>query len=243
MNTIQCPQCQKDVQVPQEGYYSCPHCQVSFEYLEKVSSPWESRWNMQPIGAYFETLMRVALHPVTFFKKHLVSQAFWAVLFFSFIGQLVGMLSLFIFQTLFHLAVPAIFAGSVDALSGFVITPMVMGVGALAGLLSAFAGVFLQVVFYHLFLLIVGGARNGFKSTFDVVCFSNGLQVVSIVPFVGQLAAWIWQLVVVVIGFKEVHQISYAKSILAVILPLVLCVCLFMTGFSSLMALMASSGF
>lgn len=51
-------------------------------------------------------------------------------------------------------------------------------------------------------------------------------------PFCGQLVAWIWTVVLYVIGLGEAHRVGYGKSAAAVLLPIVLlCCCCAAVGF------------
>jgi len=70
-----------------------------------------------------------------------------------------------------------------------------------------------------LLLLIVRGAGNGFEATFRVVCFSQGVQVLGIVPLLGGWVAGIWKLTAQIIGLKEIHETSYLRVIIAFLIP------------------------
>jgi hypothetical protein len=86
-------------------------------------------------------------------------------------------------------------------------------------------GVFIASAVYHVVLLILGGARRDFEATFRVVCFAEAPYVLMIVPFCGNLVAWVWGLVLAIIGLSTAHQISGGKATAAVLLPLALVCC------------------
>ncbi len=73
----------------------------------------------------------------------------------------------------------------------------------------------------HLSLLIVGGGRSGFEGTFRIVAFSQSTKILNLVPFVGGFVGWFWHLIVQVIGLREMHETSYSRTIIAMILPIV----------------------
>lgn len=73
----------------------------------------------------------------------------------------------------------------------------------------------------HVTLLIVRGAGQGFGATFKVMAYSQASQILGLVPFVGGLIGWFWQLVIRIIGLKEVHQTTYTRVIIAFLLPVV----------------------
>ncbi len=97
--------------------------------------------------------------------------------------------------------------------------------------------VILEILFstsiLHAALYIVRGAGHGFDATFKVMAYSQAPQVFGLIPFVGGLIGWFWQLVIRIIGLKEIHQTSYARVILAFLLPLVVMILagLTVTGF------------
>jgi hypothetical protein len=84
----------------------------------------------------------------------------------------------------------------------------------------------------HLCLLIVGAGRNGFEGTFRIVAFSQSIKILGLVPFVGGFIAWFWQFIVLVIGFREMHETSYLRTIIAILLPIALVFVLFFATMS-----------
>jgi hypothetical protein len=86
-------------------------------------------------------------------------------------------------------------------------------------------GVFVASAIYHVMLLILGGARRDFEATFRVVCFAEAPYVLMIIPFCGNFVAWVWGMVLAIIGLSTAHQISGGKAAAAVLLPIVLVCC------------------
>lgn len=79
----------------------------------------------------------------------------------------------------------------------------------------------------HLFLLIVGGAKQGFNATLRATCYALGSQVLLLLPLCGTLLALIAGIAFTIVGFSAAHRISIARSALAVLLPICFCcVCL-----------------
>ena len=106
---------------------------------------------------------------------------------------------------------------------------------ALVGMpIAATAGLFIQAGFYHLGLLILGAAKRDFSATFRTVCYSMGPQIFQIVPFFGGLIAGFWVIVLNIIGLKVVHETTYARSSIAVFLPLIICCGLLLVIFATL---------
>ena len=125
-------------------------------------------------------------------------------------------------------------SGSLLTLTGGLLGPI--GIGAIfIGLmilspLYVLAGMFLSAGILHLCLLAVRGAPNRFEATFRVVAYSQAIQVLALIPFVGGPVAWIWNLIVQVIGLKEIHDITYGRVVLALLIPLALIALLGIAG-------------
>jgi hypothetical protein len=84
-------------------------------------------------------------------------------------------------------------------------------------------GVFIGSAIVHLFLMLVGGAKTGFASTVRVMCYAGTVQIVQVIPLCGGTVAFIWALVLEIIGLAIAHRTTQGKSALAVLLPLFLC--------------------
>jgi hypothetical protein len=54
-----------------------------------------------------------------------------------------------------------------------------------------------------------------------MVAFSQSTKILELVPFVGGFVGWFWHLIVQVIGLREMHETSYWRTIIAMILPIV----------------------
>ena len=78
---------------------------------------------------------------------------------------------------------------------------------------------FLYSGFLHLMLLLVRGGKQGFKATFSVVAYSQATLAWNIIPFMGSWIATVWQLIIQLMGLHEIHHISYARVIMAFLLP------------------------
>ena len=84
--------------------------------------------------------------------------------------------------------------------------------------------VFIGSAIIHLCLMILGGAKQTFETTFRVVCFAAGSTgPLMIVPFCGGFIGGIWGIVAECIGLSRAHEIDIGRAIMAVLLPLVVC--------------------
>ncbi|HEY2416258.1 MAG TPA: YIP1 family protein [Pirellulaceae bacterium] len=84
----------------------------------------------------------------------------------------------------------------------------------------------------HVILLMMNGAKQGFETTFRVMCYGYYSALVpatflNLVPYLGGLASIIWIIVLLVHGLARGHEISGGKATVAVVLPLFACCGLF----------------
>jgi len=85
-------------------------------------------------------------------------------------------------------------------------------------------GMFIISGILHLCLMMVGGAKKSFETTFRVVCFSSGsTYLLSMIPFCGGMIAGIWNIVVEIIGLARAHETDTGKAVMAVLLPIIVC--------------------
>ncbi len=76
----------------------------------------------------------------------------------------------------------------------------------------------------HVILILLGGAKQSFKTTFRVVCYSTGsAAVLLIIPALGSSVCFVWRTVVTTIGLAKAHEISIGKAAVAVLVPLFFC--------------------
>jgi hypothetical protein len=91
------------------------------------------------------------------------------------------------------------------------------------------ANLFISSTVIHLLLLFVRGGKNRFEATFRVVAYSEATGVWSILPFIGGAIGSIWKSIVLIIGLKEAHEITYLRIVVAFSIPLALLL-LFVAG-------------
>lgn len=96
---------------------------------------------------------------------------------------------------------------------------------ALFGWLFVLVGIAVSALFTHFFLIIVGGAREGFVATWRAIGYAWAPNIFSIVPGIGPLISAVYYIVLEVIGLAHVHRIEYWRSAIAVFLPMLLACC------------------
>jgi hypothetical protein len=95
-----------------------------------------------------------------------------------------------------------------------------------AAILAATLGGFIISGFYHLGLLMFGGANGGFEATYRVVAFGTGaVYMLAPIPLVGPFFALIMYFVVLIYGLLYAHETTGGRAALAVIVPMFLMTC------------------
>ncbi len=87
-------------------------------------------------------------------------------------------------------------------------------------------GLFVWAAILHLCYMIVGALSHstaGFEGTFRVVAFSAVGQLAQLIPFAGGLAAFVWSLVLTVMGGVAIHRTTQGKALGAVLIPVLFC--------------------
>jgi hypothetical protein len=88
----------------------------------------------------------------------------------------------------------------------------------IAGIVTGIVGSLIAAAIFHVLLLAMGSARCGFEATLRVVCYGLGSAwMLGPIPCVGTLLMPIWQIIILIQGFKHAHGISGGMAALAVI--------------------------
>jgi hypothetical protein len=186
-----------------------------------VGLPWDRRQELGLFPAFVETLKLVLLSPTTAFSAMKTEGGLSEPLIYAVIGGSVG----FIVNFLFSLLLSSFgFMGNRNGLAGI----LNVGIGAVA--LVIFIPILITLGFFigsailHLCLILVGGARRPFETTFRVVCFGAGSAYpLMILPICGGLISGIWCIVVQCIGLTRAHQTTTGRALLAILLPIIVC--------------------
>jgi hypothetical protein len=182
----------------------------------RYGAPWENRPLLGIWQAIYQTYRAALFMPRKLFGNLTYRAGIREPLAFGLLlGSLGGMLGFF-WQFL-------IFSGGLlsHGPSSFVqfTASLVFVVTMLAIPIFVVVSIFIYSGVLHLFLLITRGGDNGFEATIRVVAYSQAAQAFSLVPFVGSWIGAVWQLIVQIIGLREMHETSYWRVILAFLIP------------------------
>lgn len=183
--------------------------------------PWDRRGELGFVKAFIETLQMVLGRPAEAFTAMKREGGLGEPLLYAVIGGTFGTVANFIYR-FFLQALGTSFAGGSH-------NHQVFGLAALLGMvivspILVVVVLFLTAGLIHLCLMMVGGARHAFETTFRVICFSAGsANPLQIVPFCGGFVAGVWALVLYCLGLAKAHETDTGRAVLAVLLPLVIC--------------------
>ena len=111
----------------------------------------------------------------------------------------------------------------------------------LVTLLWATGGLLVSAAITHLCLVLVGGARHGYETTYRVAAFTAGsIAWLNVVPCFGPLIALVMTLICQIQGLAQAHETNVGRAAAAVLLPLALCFILVVAGFVALIAIIAN---
>jgi hypothetical protein len=181
--------------------------------------PWEDMERLGFLGAFLTTLKEVLFSPTRFYSRMPTKGGVLNPLIFALIlGVLGGVLGL-AWQQVFTVQ-----------LEQFPWSTAHLVVITIALPLIVLATLFFGSAIVHLCLMMVGGNRKGFEATFRVIAYSWSTQIFTLVPFFGSFIVPIYVLVIEIIGLRESHGIGSGRAALAIFLPFIAMVALFVIG-------------
>jgi hypothetical protein len=183
--------------------------------------PWDERQTKGFFNAFVETLLMVLGKPSVAFTAMKREGGLGEPLLYLVVGSSFGIIVYFLMTLLLPSAIPLGDRHGLTRLVGAGIGSVFMII--LAPVFAAI-GAFVASAIFHVCLMIVGGARQSFETTFRVVCFTGGsVDPLLIIPFCGGLIVGIWKIVLYCIGLSRAHETDIGRAVLAVFLPLVVC--------------------
>jgi len=100
----------------------------------------------------------------------------------------------------------------------------------------------------HLGAMIFGAAKNGYGATVRALCYAQGPALFGVIPCIGFLA-WIYSVVLDILGISSLQETSTGKAAGIVLLPMLIIFCccgallfLFAAAIAGLISNMAGSG-
>jgi len=183
--------------------------------------PWDERQTKGLLNAFIEALQIVVRKPVAAFTAMKREGGLGEPLLYAVIGGTFGGVFAVTYNFALRLFTPfgdrqgavAHLFGGLGWIFLLVLTPLFVAIG-----------MFVASAILHVCLMIVGGAKQSFETTFRVVCFAEGsASPLLVIPFCGGLITGIWKIVLYCIGLARAHETDTGRAVIAVLLPLIVC--------------------
>ncbi len=168
------------------------------------------------IDEFIETWKKVITTPGDFYKEMSTSGGYEEPLKFAVINYLIA-----------GIGVALITFGS---LFGAVIVAPILGI----------VGIFIGGLILHICFKIVGGSGS-YEGTVRMVSYASAVTAVSWIPIVGWIIG-LYAIYLGIIGGTFVHNLTTAKSAIAVFIPIIILAILGILMFAAVAALIASMG-
>jgi endogenous inhibitor of DNA gyrase (YacG/DUF329 family) len=244
-----CPNCQQQLPEISEGKF-CPFCGApiassieppryaaeSNQPSSETSSPeestpgfekqqnnvhWEDRQRLGFLAAFGQTWSDSTFRPTEFFHRLPKTGNIGSALLYAFIiGTTAGILSLF-WDYLFWDSLTNI--QELENMLNAKLSRDFLGFAALLVPFFTIIGIFFVTFIYHICLLITGSGRHGWEATFRGFCYSQSPLLFVLVPGCGAFVALVWIFVLIVIGWRELHQSTTGRVLFAAFLPFIFC--------------------
>jgi hypothetical protein len=202
---------------------------------EERCIPWESGEGF--VSAFFKTTRDALFSSTRFFKKVGSGEGYLPALIYGLISGIIGSGGALVWQWyIFSQWFPVKQFSEVT--SSVYITLLIILVP-----LTIIFSLFLGSIVTHVCLVIVGGNKKGFQTTFRAISYAFSGNLFAIIPFIGSTIGGIYFLILTIIGLRESHATSTGKAILAVFLPLIVGVGLVVLAMTFVPFLFRSFGF
>ncbi|MDX2081179.1 MAG: YIP1 family protein [Terrimicrobiaceae bacterium] len=188
----------------------------------------EPAWERE--GAFFArmfgTVRDVVTKPVAVFRDLKRDGGYGKPLtFYVLIGWITGAVGI-LYQAAVAMVNPAMVTGDAAGAAS-VSGPMLVGILiGTAVLLPVFLviGAFVWSGIFHVALMVVGGAKGTFETTFRAITYATGATSVGqVLPLCGSYITMIASLVYSVIALKEAHKTDLWRPIVALLIVVLLC--------------------
>jgi len=238
MVEITCPNCNFKQEIPEEKipvsarWASCQNCKQRFEFdlskpgfdfeeeqggaADRIPSPWEDSLNLGIWQGIYRTIKAVLFSPDKLFRTMTFQGGIYEPFAFGLLLGSIGTMFGFFWQ---FLMISGTLQPLLQELIGqTTINSMFLGIIIISPLFITIY-MFITSVITHGCLLIVKGGKSGFEGTFRVVAFSQTAQILGLIPLVGGIIGSIWHIIILIIGLREIHEVSYLRVFIALLIP------------------------
>jgi hypothetical protein len=189
--------------------------------------PWENRDSIGLGSAFVQTVSMILTRPTEAFTIMRTEGGLGDPLLFGVIGGSIGVIIWTLVSALIHslgLAAALSHQNSLDSVLGASVSGAMLIVRLIVAPIFIAIGLFIWSALVHLFLMMAGGAKKTYETSFRALSFAYGATALfAIVPCCGGLIAMIWGLVADCIAISRSHETDIGRAVIAVLLPIVLC--------------------
>lgn len=231
MDTYKCPHCDSQFKAEGEGRFVCPTCGKDVAVKRTVDVPWDAETKGAAVKAMYDTVKNSLAEPVAFFEAVAKGEGIFRPWLYAVIISVIVFTAAASYQAGF--AALQVGTEIADAIKSALLPTTMLSGSLLVLFFFAFAivgmpvlttvGLLIEAGLLQLALMILGAAKRDFWATWRTICYSTGPHVIQLVPLIGGMVAGIWVVALNIIGLKVVHETTYAKSTIAVFLPLMVC--------------------
>lgn len=180
--------------------------------------PWEQRFEMGHIRAYWVTVKEILFHTSAFFSKLSTNGPYWEPVLFALVTVIVAFFGVELCAMLKDWA-SADLSSQLFSLRMKVITGKLTLSDVCRGASIVLIGSMFQVVVCHLALTRLCSTYQGFQATWRVYFYAQAAQLAYMVPFIGTAIGPVWYAVVLTVGLAKAHRTRIEIALLG---PLVI---------------------
>lgn len=189
--------------------------------------PWEKA-RKKNVTAFMETAKLVSFEPSKAFSQMQQRGDMGGPMLYSGIGMGIGMLGMELWNMLLMFLLFSSFGLPPEALGGLLVSMTISTIVSLViGVpISATLGNFIGGGILHICLLICGGSKHPFDTSFRISCYVQAsLGWLMLIPG-GVLIMGFWSLAVGIIAVHKAHEVPMGRAVLTVLLPLIVLIML-----------------
>jgi hypothetical protein len=206
---------------------------------------WERRKELGLVAALTQTWKEVLFNPKLSFPRMKTIGGYAS----PFLFNLTMLIIYGFFTTIYQLLLSGVFAavgsahngsGSLSALGAGL--PPLLNIGAMVVLIPLLAGfTFVNAGITHLCLSLFKGTSKSYEATYRVICYSSSTWIFALVPCAGGIVSSVWGVVSTIIGLSKVHRTEGWRAAVAVLLPVFVCMGIFIVVYIAIIAAVVSS--
>jgi hypothetical protein len=204
-----------------------PPTQGAGEYWgPRTGPPWER--DGASINSFWATIKLAYSSPQFLFRDMRREGGFAAPLLYAIAGAAIGGVVALCYNIGFQVVMMQVVANQ-PGMAGPQVNPamsipILIVIGIIGIPLGAVIQSFVGAGIYHVCLMLLGGARQPYETTFRVVSYSSGsASLLALIPICGPYVQGIVGLVFTGMGLAYAHETTGVKATFAVLLPVIVC--------------------